>query len=84
MDEVKAVEYIHTAYKVQNLADGGFRFTFDVPNSCKKQAAWMLEKASETGILLRSVTAIENLDEKTTTPNRRKPKQRKQKGDNGM
>jgi len=57
--EIKAVEYLHTAYSVRTIAAGGVRVSFDIPGQFVKQAAWFLEIVDRPGVVLKSVTAIE-------------------------
>lgn len=50
---VDAVTFDATVHEVKTLADGGLRFTFDVPEGCIPQAGWLMEcKRNETALRL--------------------------------
>jgi hypothetical protein len=50
---VNAVSFDAVVHEVKTLSDGGLRFTFDVPEGCVPQAAWLMEcKRNETALRL--------------------------------
>ena len=58
------VNFIFTIYKVQNLANGGYRVTLDVPSIHAKEAAMLLVYSDVPGILGKAEITLEKEGDK--------------------
>ena len=63
MKNKKGVEVQCELVKVQNVANGAYRWYLDVPAIYAEQSAWALIKANTTGIILKAVFVVDEDDE---------------------
>ena len=58
MDNEKVSSFIATLHKVQTLASGGARVTFDLPSNQIKEAAYLMAVADTTGIVVKVEVSV--------------------------
>lgn len=80
----ESIRFTAVVQKVQTLADGGLRFTFDAPESEVMAAAELME-AKRVGVVLGvMVEPRVNDEQQNPTTNRRKTKRRVTEGNTSV
>ena len=55
---MEKLEFQFTIYKVQNLANGGYRLAMDIPSIHAKEAAMLLVHADSTGVVGKAIIEL--------------------------
>jgi hypothetical protein len=61
---VEHINFSFTIYKVQNLANGGYRVALDIPTIHAKEAAMLLVYADAPGVAGKAQVELEKSDSK--------------------